>query len=302
MDILVVGSVALDTIETPFGKVENVLGGSATYFSVSATFFSDVCIVAVVGDDFPKEHMEFLSTKNVDIRGIEVVKGETFKWKGKYGFDLNEAITIDTQLNVFQHFKPKIPQEYRDVDFVFLANIDPELQYEVLRQIKNPRLVACDTMNFWIEKKQRELYRLLEKVDIFIINESEARQLSGEPNLIKASKKILDLGPNTLIIKRGEYGALMFSGDSIFSAPGYPLEYVFDPTGAGDTFAGGFIGFISNTNNLSESNMRRAIIFGSVMASFNVEDFSLFRLSNLSYNEIEKRYREFKSLSHFENI
>lgn len=302
MDILAVGSVAFDSVETPFGKAEDVLGGSATYFSTSASYFADVGIVAVVGEDFPVEHVEMLKGRGVDTRGLKRVKGKTFRWRGRYDYDLNCAHTLETRLNVFSDFKPVIPADYRGAPFVFLANIDPELQLEVLEQVKNPRLVACDTMNFWIEGKPESLRKLLKKVELFVINESEAREFSKEPGLVKAARKILECGPRTLIVKRGEYGALMFNGRSIFSAPAYPLEEIFDPTGAGDSFAGGLIGYLANTKDLSDENIRKAIIFGSVMASFNVEAFSLERLSTLTPQEIKSRFREFKRLTHFEDI
>lgn len=302
MSILVVGSVAFDSVETPFGKVDEVLGGSGTYFSTSASFFSDISLVAVVGEDFPSEHLEFLKQRNVDLEGVQVVPGKTFRWKGEYGYDLNEAKTLDTQLNVFEHFRPKLPESYRDAEFVFLGNIDPELQLEVLSQVRNPKLVACDTMNFWISGKREALVKTLARVDILMINESEVRQLAAEANLIKAAQTILAMGPKTIVIKRGEYGALMFSEHTIFSAPAYPLEAVFDPTGAGDTFAGGFMGYLAANQNLSDASVRQAIIFGSVMASFTVEDFSLNRLKNLEYREIEERFRRFKLLTEFEGI
>ena len=302
IDILVVGSVAFDSVETPFGKVEEVLGGSAVYFSVAASFFSKVGMVAVVGEDFPSLYLEFLKEKNIDIGGLKKVKGSTFRWKGKYGFDLNEALTLDTRLNVFQDFRPEIPERYRDAEYVFLANIDPELQLRVLDQVENPKLVALDTMNFWIEGKPDKLKEAVGRVDIFVINEAEAREFMREPNLVKAAKKILSLGPKTLIVKRGEYGALMFHGDSVFSAPAYPLEFIYDPTGAGDSFAGGFMGYLANTRNAEDGVIRQAMIFGSVMASFNVEDFSLNRMKYLTYPEIERRFREFKKLCTFEDI
>ena len=302
IDILVVGSVAFDSVETPFGKVEEVLGGSAIYFSVAASFFSKVGMVAVVGEDFPSLYLEFLKEKNIDIGGLKKVKGSTFRWKGKYGFDLNEALTLDTRLNVFQDFRPEIPERYRDAEYVFLANIDPELQLRVLDQVENPKLVALDTMNFWIESKPDKLKEAVGRVDIFVINEAEAREFMQEPNLVKAAKKILSLGPKTLIVKRGEYGALMFHGDSVFSAPAYPLEFIYDPTGAGDSFAGGFMGYLANTRNAEDGVIRQAMIFGSVMASFNVEDFSLNRMKYLTYPEIERRFREFKKLCTFEDI
>jgi len=302
MSILVVGSVAIDSVETPFGVGENVLGGSATYFSTSASFFTDVNLVGIVGDDFPQEHIDFLKSRNIDLRGLVRESGKTFQWKGKYGFDLNEAQTLDTQLNVFQTFRPRIPAEYADTEYLILANIDPELQLEVLAQVRNPRVIACDTMNFWISSKPEVLKKVISKVDFFIINEGEARQLSGEVNLVKAARAILGMGAKNLIIKRGEYGVLLFTKDSIFAAPAYPLEKVFDPTGAGDTFAGGFMGYLANTGNVSEDGIRQAIIFGSVMASFNVEDFSLDRLRTLQYSEIDERYRSFKAMTHFEAL
>lgn len=300
--ILVVGSVAFDSVETPFGKAEEVLGGSATYFSTSASFFAGVNLVAVVGEDFPEAHIKSLSTKGIDLAGLRKVPGKTFRWKGYYGYDLNQAHTLETHLNVFSSFNPEIPAAYTDAPFVFLANIDPELQMKVLEQVKRPKLVACDTMNFWIEGKPEALKELLRKVDLFVINEGEARELSGEASLVKAAKVILGYGPRTLIVKRGEYGALMFNGGSVFSAPAYPLEDIFDPTGAGDTFAGGLMGYLANTGDISEKNIRRAIIFGSVMASFNVEAFSLERLEKLTLPEINERFAQFKVLTHFEGI
>ena len=302
MSLLVVGSVAFDSVKTPFGEVDEVLGGSATYFSTAASYFTEVSLVAVVGTDFPDKHLTFLKSRKIDIEGIEKQDGKTFRWKGEYGYELNEARTLDTQLNVFQSFKPKLPENYKDKKIVFLANIDPDLQREVLEQVNKPALVACDTMNFWIEGKRESLLKTLKLVDILLINDGEARELSGEPNLVKAASVILSFGPKTLIIKQGEYGALMFSGDRIFSAPAYPLESIFDPTGAGDCFGGGFMGYLSNTMNFEESNIRKAIIFGSVMASYNVEAFSLDRIKSLDYQEIKDRYQEFKKLTHFEDL
>ncbi len=302
MGILVIGSVAFDSIETPFGKVDEVLGGSATYFSTSASFFTDVSLVAVVGEDFPDKHRQMLVDRGVDLAGLQTSPGQTFRWKGRYGFDLNEAHTLDTQLNVFETFRPEIPASYKDAEYVFLANIDPELQLEVLKQVEKPKLIACDTMNFWIEGKREALVETLKHVDVLVINEGEARQLAEEPNLRKAAQAILGMGPKSLVIKRGEYGVIMFTEHSIFSAPAYPLEEVFDPTGAGDTFAGGFVGYLASTRNLSEANIRQAVVFGSVMASFTVESFSLDRLKELQYTEIEDRFREMKLLSDFESI
>lgn len=303
MSILVVGSVAFDSVETPFGRAEEVLGGSATYFSTSASYFSSVKLVAVVGEDFPDEHMERLTNRGIDLKGLKKVKGgRTFRWKGKYDYDLNTAHTIETHLNVFSGFNPEIPDEHRETPYLFLANIDPDLQMKVLEQVKNPRLIACDTMNFWIEGKPDSLRRLLKRVEVFVINEAEAREYAQEASLVKAARKILLDGPRVLIIKRGEYGALMFNGSSVFSAPAYPLEEIFDPTGAGDCFAGGFMGYLANTGDLSDENMRRAIIFGSVMASFNVEAFSLGRFATLTLNDIRARFSEFKRLTHFKDI
>jgi sugar/nucleoside kinase (ribokinase family) len=302
MSILVVGSVAFDSIKTPFGEVEEALGGSGTYFSTAASYFSDVKLVAVVGEDFPDEHIETLKGHGVDVSALQKVPGRTFRWKGYYEYDLNQAHTIDTELNVFSDFSPEIPEGHGDSPFLFLANIDPELQLKVLEQVRTPKLVACDTMNFWIESKLDALTELLKKVEILVINEGEARELTGESSLVKAAKKIMDMGPRTLIVKRGEYGALMFSSSFIFSAPAYPLEDIFDPTGAGDSFAGGFMGYLANTEDLSDENLRRAIIFGSVMASFNVEAFSLERLGSLKQEEIRARYREFKQLTHFTDL
>lgn len=294
------GSIGLDTVETPFGQVQDVLGGSATYFSVAASFFTPVNLVAVVGSDFPEKEVEYLQSRRIDTSGLVINPGKTFRWKGKYSYDLNTAQTLDTQLNVFAQFKPVLPLEYQDSPFVLLANIDPELQLEVLKQVKHPRFIACDTMNYWIEKKMDALQKVITKVDLLFINEAEIRQLTKELNLVKASKKIFSWGAKHVIVKQGEYGALMFSQGSVFSAPGFPLEEVNDPTGAGDSFAGGFMGYLANKGDLSEQCFRQATIIGSVMASFNVEDFSLNRFKKLQYGEIERRFKEFKRLSHFE--
>lgn len=300
MSLLVVGSVAFDSVRTPFGEVEDVLGGSATYFSTAASYFTDVNLVAVVGGDFPSQHINFLKSRGINMDGLERQPGKTFRWKGEYGFQLNEAHTLETHLNVFESFKPALPPVYKDSEGVFLANIDPELQLDVLQQVNSPRIIACDTMNFWISGKREALIETLKYVDILIINDGEARQLAMEANLVKAARIVRSYGPKHLIVKRGEYGALMFNSRSAFAAPAYPLENVFDPTGAGDSFAGGFMGYLLNTRNFSEANMRQAVIFGSVMASFVVEDFSLNKLKALTYDEILSRYREFKQLTHFE--
>jgi sugar/nucleoside kinase (ribokinase family) len=302
MSILVVGSVAFDSIKTPFGVAEDVLGGSASYFSTAASFFTGVNLVAVVGDDFPQQHIDFLKSRNIDLAGLQKIRGETFRWKGRYDYNLNEAHTLETHLNVFESFQPVLPDNYRDAEYVFLANIDPELQLEVLQQIKNPKLVACDTMNFWIEGKKTELIKTLAKVDILIINEAEVRQLADEPNLLKAATIVRSFGPKTLVVKQGEYGVLMFGAGSIFSAPAFPLEEVFDPTGAGDTFAGGFVGYLAATGNLDEQNLRKATVFGTVMASFTVEKFSLDRLRDIEHSEISDRYKKIKLLTEFADI
>ncbi len=302
MKILVVGSVAYDTVRTPFGAVTEVLGGSAAYFAVAAAFFTDVRLVAVVGEDFAEEHLQLLRERRVDLEGLSRVPGRTFRWRGEYGFDLNDAKTLETHLNVFATFRPRIPPAYRESEVVFLANIDPDLQREVLGQVAAPRLVAADTMNFWIMGKPESLRETLKQVHTLLINDAEARMLAGEPNLVKAARKLLSWGPQSLVIKRGEYGALMFSDGWWFSAPALPLEQILDPTGAGDSFAGGFLGYLANTGNFSLDNIRKAVIMGSVMASFAVEDFSLNRLTRLTYPEIEARYREFKALVHFEDI
>jgi len=300
MDILVVGSVALDTVETPFGKIVEGLGGSATHFSTSASFFTTPHLVGVVGEDFPETHVDFLKSRKIDLAGLQKKPGRTFRWSGRYSFDLNSAETLDTQLNVFQHFFPELPASYRGKEIVFLANIDPELQSRVIDQCEKPKWIALDTMNFWIQGKKEALAKTLKRVNALFINEGEARQLTGESNLIKAAKKIREQGPATVVIKRGEYGALLFHENQIFSAPALPLEDVKDPTGAGDSFAGGFIGHIARTNDLGFENLKKACILGSVMASFIVEEFSLDRFRRLTQNEIELRYAEFRRLTHFE--
>jgi sugar/nucleoside kinase (ribokinase family) len=302
MSILVVGSVAYDTVETPFGRAEKVLGGSASFFSVAASFFAPVNLVAVVGDDFSEKAMSAFQGRPVDLEGLERTAGKTFHWQGKYSYDLNSRETVCTDLNVFEFFKPRIPDRYRRSEHVFLGNIDPVLQRQVLDQVERPRLVACDTMNFWISGKPEELKRTLAAVDILLINDAEARQLSGEWNIVKAARAIRAMGPHTLVIKKGEHGVLMFSEDGSFAAPAYPLEEVFDPTGAGDTFAGGFLGYLAGSPTLDEAALRRAVIMGSTLASFCVEAFSLDRLLTLSRPEIDARYRLFKRLTHFEEV
>ena len=302
MSILVVGSVAFDTVRTPFGAATEALGGSANYFSVAASFFTAVRLVAVVGEDFPEQHLEFLRGRGVDLRGLQRVPGRTFRWVGEYGFDFNEARTLETQLNVFADFVPKIPEDYRDSDVVFLANIDPDLQREVLRQVRRPALVVADTMNYWIAGKPESLRQTLGMVDALIINDAETRQLAQEPNLVRAARTILSWGPRILIIKRGEHGALLCVEGEWFSAPALPLEAVQDPTGAGDCFAGGAVGYLASRMRFDVAHLRRAMIVGSVMASFNVEAFSLDRLRTLTTAEIAARYETFRRLVHFEDL
>ncbi|MEW5800644.1 MAG: PfkB family carbohydrate kinase [bacterium] len=302
MSLLVVGSVALDTIETPFGKTQEALGGSAIYFSCAASYFTDVSLVAVVGEDFPQKHIELLEKRGIDTSGLTRSTGNTFRWVGRYGFDLNEAETINTHLNVFEHFSPTLMDNHKGKGFVFLANIDPDLQKSVLHQIEQPRFAASDTMNFWIERKNESLRSLLKDIDILVINEGEARQFAQEANVFKAARTILSWGPKALIVKRGEYGSLTFHNHSIFIAPAYPLETVFDPTGAGDSFAGGFMGFLAKTKDIDTENVKRAVIFGSVMASFAVETFSLERLASLDEGEIYQRYRKLREITNFEDF
>lgn len=302
MSILVVGSVAFDSLQTPFGKVDRCLGGSATYFSVAASFFTPVELVAVVGEDFTDDDMSVFDGRNVNLDGLQRVAGaKTFFWSGEYGYDLNVAKTRDTQLNVFAAFKPELNERQRSAEVLFLANIDPELQFEVLRQMEAPRLIALDTMNYWISSKHEALERVFREVHLVIINEAEVRQFTGEANLVKACRQILALGPSTLVVKRGEYGVLMITKDAIFAAPAYPLENVFDPTGAGDTFAGGFLGYLASRKEIQDRELRRSIIFGSVLASFTVEKFSLDRLREIRLDEIHERYQDFRALTHFED-
>ena len=299
MGLVIVGSLGLDTVETPFDKVVDALGGSATYISLSASYFSGpVRLVGVVGSDFPKKYIDLLDDHNVDLEGLQIIEGgKTFKWAGKYHYDLNVRDTLSTDLNVFESFNPIIPESFKKSKYVCLGNIDPELQIKVLDQMEDAQFVVCDTMNYWIEGKKDELLKLLKRVNVLIINDSEARLLAQEPNLIKAAKMIRDLGPEELIIKKGEHGAMLFAEDTIFSAPAYPMEMIYDPTGAGDSFAGGFTGHLFKTRDLSAENMKRAIIYGSAMASFCVEKFSTKGLEDLSLLQINDRYREFLNLT-----
>jgi sugar/nucleoside kinase (ribokinase family) len=302
LGLLVVGSLGLDTVATPFDRVEDALGGSATYISLAASYFTGpVYLTGVVGEDFPKNYIDLLENKNIDLEGLQVVDGgKTFRWSGKYHYDLNVRDTLLTELNVFESFDPIIPAKFRKAKFVILGNIDPVLQVKVLDQMDNPHLVVCDTMNYWIEGKKDDLLKLLKRVNVLIINDSEARLLAQEPNLVKASKMIRQMGPEILIIKKGEHGALLFTDDVIFSAPAYPLESIYDPTGAGDSFAGGFVGYLHKTQDLSPENMKCAVIYGSAMASFCVEKFSTKGLEDLEYYRVHDRFREFLNLSRFD--
>jgi sugar/nucleoside kinase (ribokinase family) len=308
MSILVVGSVAFDTVETPFGKAERVLGGSASFFALAASFFVPVNLVGVVGRDFGEKELEAFRDRPIDLEGLERMDGETFHWQGKYSYDLNSRETICTDLNVFEFFKPKIPARYRRSEHVFLGNIDPVLQRQVLDQVESPRLVVCDTMNFWISGMPDALRETLKRVDVLLINDAEARQLSGEWNVVKAARAIRAMGPRTLVVKKGEHGVLMFGDQGSFAAPAFPLEEVFDPTGAGDTFAGGFLGYLAaaspdgSAGVVVDDVLRRAIVMGSTLASFCVEAFSLDRLRRLTRPEIDERFRLFKRLTYFEAI
>lgn len=298
--VLVVGSVALDSVETPFGKADEVLGGSGTYFSSSASHFTPVQLVGVVGDDYPVAKLDPLAARGVDLAGLEKAPGTSFRWRGRYRHDLNSAETLETHLGVFSHFRPKIPEQFKRAPFVFLANIDPRLQLQVLEQVEKPKLVACDTMNFWIESRRPELVELLGHVDLITLNDAEARQLTEHTNLVQAARWIMDKGPRHVLIKKGEHGAFMFTRESIFFAPAYPLESVFDPTGAGDSFAGGFIGYLAATGDLSEHSMRRAVVVGSAMGSFAVEKFSNARLLEITRDDIDRRVHEFRQLVAFD--
>ena len=300
--VLVVGSVALDSVETPFGKADDVLGGSGTYFSSSASHFAPVQLVGVVGDDYPVHLLQPLADRGVDLAGLEKVSGSSFRWRGRYRHDLNSAETLETHLGVFSNFRPNIPAQFRKAPFVFLANIDPRLQLQVLEQVEKPRLVACDTMNFWIESRRPELIELLGHVDLITLNDGEARQLTEHTNLVQAARWILDKGPKHVLIKKGEHGAFMFTRESVFFAPAYPLESVFDPTGAGDSFAGGFIGSLAASGDLSDASMRRAVVVGSAMGSFAVEKFSNGRLLDVTRAEIDARVQEFRQLVAFDEV
>jgi sugar/nucleoside kinase (ribokinase family) len=298
--VLVVGSVALDSVETPFGKTEDAIGGSGTFFSASASHLTKVNLVGVVGNDYPLERLEPLRERGVDLSGLVQADGESFRWRGRYRHDLNSAETIETRLGVFSQFRPRIPEAFRQSPYVFLGNIDPRLQLDVLDQVEKPRLVACDTMNFWIESRRNEIIELLKRVDILLVNDGEARQLSEEFNLVRAARWVLARGPKYVVIKKGEHGAYMFSSHAVFFAPAYPLEEVFDPTGAGDSFAGGFMGYLARTGRTDEAALRRAVVYGSTLGSFAVERFSIDRLMEIHRVDIAKRLEEFRRLVAFE--
>ncbi len=299
MGVLVVGTVAFDSVETPDASAERIMGGSAAYFAMAASFYSPVQLVGVIGQDFPQEYLDLLSGRGVDLEGLKKEKGDTFHWRGRYHEDLNVRDTIELHLNVLDGYVPQLPQSYRDAQYVFLGNIDPNMQLKVLDQLTNSRLVACDTMDHWIQGNPAELQKVLSRVEILVINDSEAKMLSGQHNMVRAARSILKMGPRVLLIKRGEYGVLQFTDSSVFATPAYPLEEVFDPTGAGDSFAGGFVGYLARTGDLSERGLRRAIAYGSVSASFAVEDFGMRRMIPLTMQEIEDRYRRFLALTDF---
>jgi sugar/nucleoside kinase (ribokinase family) len=304
MNVCVVGTLAYDTIETPFGRADDALGGSATYIATSASYFTQpIGVVGVVGNDFSSDALAFLNSRGVDTSGVEVkTDGKTFRWSGRYHYDLNERDTLDTQLNVLMDFDPVIPEALRGAEYVCLGNFDPALQLKVLDQMTAPKFVVCDTMNFWIERSMDDLRKVMERVDCIIVNDSEARLLTEDPNLVRSGRKIREMGPNIVIIKKGEHGALLFTDEEIFSAPAYPLESIFDPTGAGDTFAGGFLGYLAKSGEISEAALRRAVVYGSAMASFCVEQFSLDALKDLTEQQIRDRVGAFRRLSFFEHV
>jgi len=300
--LLVVGSVALDSVETPFGARDDALGGSATYFSAAASLLAPVHVVGVVGSDFPLAQLDFLRRRGVHLDALERVPGRTFRWRGRYGFDLNTAQTIDTQLNVFEHFEPRLDERARKADRLFLGNIDPELQMRVLDQVERPRLVCADTMNYWISSKRDRLLALLPRIDVLMVNDAEARQLAGEANVLKAAAGIEKMGARSVCIKRGEYGALLVSGNEAFFAPAFPLANVVDPTGAGDSFAGGFLGLLDRTGGSDLAALRQAVVMGCTIASFTVEAFSLDRLRDLTLSEVRSRFESFRKLTEYEAL
>lgn len=299
MSVLVVGSAALDSIKTPYGEVTDALGGSAIYFAAAASYFTPVRMVAVVGQDFPMGQLEFLSRRGVDTSGLDVARGKTFRWSGIYHQDMNQRDTVLTELNVFENFSPKLPASYKDTPYVFLANIHPALQMEVLDQVSNPRLVMLDTMNLWIDTAMSDLKKVMQRTDVIVLNDQETRQLTSETNLVKAARAVTNMGPKAVIVKKGEHGAFIVSKDKFFAVPAYPLETLFDPTGAGDSFAGGLAGYLAKRGSHSFGNIRRGIAYGSVIASFAVEQFSVERLRTLTMNEIETRLKQFSKMTRF---
>jgi sugar/nucleoside kinase (ribokinase family) len=298
MSLLVVGSVALDSIFTPFGETADALGGSAVYFSVAGSLLHPVQVVGVVGSDYPVHELESLAPRGIDWSGVERAQGESFRWKGKYSYDLQSRETLETRLGVFADFQPKIPDPFRAAEYVFLGNIDPELQIGVLGQVKRPRLVVCDTMNYWIQGKREPLLELLARVDVLMVNDSEARELSGDWNIHRAGRWILGQGPGRVVIKQGEYGALLIEPTRTFYVPAFPLENVFDPTGAGDAFAGGFMAYLARTGSVSEDNIRRAMVYGAAMGSYAVEQFGIRAFERIALPEVEARVRAFQDLTH----
>lgn len=300
MSLLVIGSIALDSVQTPFGSTADALGGSAVFFSYAGCLLHPVQMVGVVGNDYPYDHLERLAGRGVDLSGVTRMDGESFRWKGKYSYDLQNRETLETRLGVFADFQPRIPAAFRDARYIFLGNIDPELQLRVLDQVHEPRLVACDTMNYWIQGKRDVLLELLRHVDVLMVNDAEARQLSGDWNVYRAARWILAQGPKQVVIKQGEYGAVLVGSDGIFYVPAYPLEEVFDPTGAGDAFAGGFMAHVARTGDVSEENLRRAMVYGSSMGSFAVERFSVQRFDEIGVAEVTARVRHFAELVRFD--
>ena len=300
MGLLVVGSVALDSVETPFGQVEDALGGSAVFFSVAGSLLHPVQLVGVVGRDYPMDELRRIAVRGIDLRGLTVRDGESFRWAGRYGFDLNSRDTLETRLGVFANFRPDIPEEFRDAKYVFLGNIDPDLQLDVLEQVRHPDLVACDTMNYWIQGKRTALQKLLERVNVLMVNDSELRELSGDWHIHRAARWVLERGPRAVVVKKGEHGAVLIEKDRTFFVPGYPLEDVFDPTGAGDAFAGGFMAHLARSGDLTHANMRLAMVYGSAMGSFSVERFSVQRFDEITAADVVERVLQYRDLVHFD--
>lgn len=302
MSVLVVGTIALDSIKTPFGEKKEILGGSAVYAAVAASFFSETTLIGPVGNDFPSQYVDFLQSRKINLSALQKLDGPTFRWGGFYEYDMNQAHTVETRLNVLSRFDPKVPEVFRSAPYVFLANVDPELQLRVIGQINRPKLLVADTMNFWIESKREVLHEVIKRVDFMVMNDGEIRQFMETPNIPLAARRLIELGCKGVIVKKGEHGALLFTDSTHFSAPSYPQEMLRDPTGAGDSFGGAFIGYLAKTDDLSEGNIRKAVIIGSVMASFNIEDFSLDRLKRLKHKEIVERFEEVRRFSEFEAL